>query len=546
MSILAGCSDDDAETLSSSISVSSSVSLAATSGSTANVSFTTSENWTATCSDSWFSISRSSGVAGTSTITVTAESLNGTGGTRTSSIILSSGSATDSIIVEQVAYIETKAVYILPADGSATSIDLGTSLSAGMYSVGYTASSTWITGADLPNSSTLSLTAEENTYTNSRRATLFLMDGEENTLATFNLVQEGTTGVSTSTDFTADGNVNVLQTANIGDGINIVLMGDGFVDTEIADGSYSSAMQQAMENIFSEEPMASLRDYFNVYAVTVVSTNNIFADGYSTALGCTYNTDDTEIDGDYTTIFNYVRSISGVDYTTARAVVILNNADYAGSVQMGFSTSSNPNMIDFTIAYCPMVFGINSDYFRLTLSHEAVGHGFAFLADEYAYDENGAIPSSSVQTYQEVQSEYGWYMNVDFTSDESSILWTSFLADSRYADADDLGVYEGAATYTEGVYRSSDNSIMNSQFTSTEGFNVVSRQQIFNRVIEYAFGDTPDYEDFVDFDQQLLLKRAEQRSPRTEAGASRIPLPADGAYKPLPAPRVMNKVLESE
>ena len=63
-------------------------------------------------------------------------------------------------------------------------------------------------------------------------------------------------------------------------------MGDGFIDKEIADGTYDQVMNKAFENLFTEEPIQSLRNYFNVYAVTAVSANNTFGDGYSTAFSC--------------------------------------------------------------------------------------------------------------------------------------------------------------------------------------------------------------------------------------------------------------------
>ena len=38
------------------------------------------------------------------------------------------------------------------------------------------------------------------------------------------------------------------------------------------------------------------------------------------------------------------------------------------------------------------------------------------------------------------------HKNVDFTQDENTILWSSFLKDSRYS-SEGIGIYEGACTY---------------------------------------------------------------------------------------------------
>ena len=64
-----------------------------------------------------------------------------------------------------------------------------------------------------------------------------------------------------STDYTTDGIVKVLQTATNGDGIDIVLMGDGYSDRLIANGTYDNTMQLAMEKFFSVEPYKSFRNY---------------------------------------------------------------------------------------------------------------------------------------------------------------------------------------------------------------------------------------------------------------------------------------------
>ena len=57
-------------------------------------------------------------------------------------------------------------------------------------------------------------------------------------------------------------------------GINIVLMGDGYTDRLIADGTYDNTMNTAMEKLFTEEPYKSFRNYFNVYSVSVVSATS--------------------------------------------------------------------------------------------------------------------------------------------------------------------------------------------------------------------------------------------------------------------------------
>lgn len=41
-----------------------------------------------------------------------------------------------------------------------------------------------------------------------------------------------------------------------------------------------------MENLFTEEPVRSLREYFDVFMINAVSENNDFGVGYKTAFSC--------------------------------------------------------------------------------------------------------------------------------------------------------------------------------------------------------------------------------------------------------------------
>ena len=148
------------------------------------------------------------------------------------------------------------------------------------------------------------------------------------------------------------------------------------------------------KNLFSEGPLNSPRDYFDVYAVTAVSLNEEFGRGYETALGCALEGgSSTGISGDEEAVFSYVKCVEGVDEEDVLAVVILNTPTYAGTTYYGYYSSSS-GMAECAIAYCPVVGGLDNELFRQVLVHEAVGHGFGKLMDEYSYESNGAIPAS--------------------------------------------------------------------------------------------------------------------------------------------------------
>ena len=62
-----------------------------------------------------------------------------------------------------------------------------------------------------------------------------------------------------STDYSSDGTVHTVQTATVGKGVNVVLMGDAFSDRQIADGTYNNVMQKAEKCPFQRRTIQILR-----------------------------------------------------------------------------------------------------------------------------------------------------------------------------------------------------------------------------------------------------------------------------------------------
>ena len=177
--------------------------------------------------------------------------------------------------------------------------------------------------------------------------------------------------------------------------------------------------------------------------------------------------------------------------------------------------------------------GMNDEDLAQLIRHEAGGHGFAKLADEYAYENMGAIPQSEIGPYRQ-KEPYGWWKNVDFTGDPDRIKWARFLADSRY-QYDGVGVFEGACTYWTGAWRPSDVSIMRD---NTGGYNAPSREAIWYRLHKLAYGDTwtYDYEDFVAYDA------VNRKTAASSAGAWNPSRPSRAATaRPTAPPVVVGK-----
>lgn len=492
--------------------VTESVTLQSVVGDEAFISFTSLGTWNVTTDAAWLSLSPLSGDAGEGQVKVTAVFENNSNQVREAKVKLTSGDEACEISVFQEVgdyVLPEKEEYLIGVEGGVFTIYFETNVDVEKLKV-YTSSEpgSWLRQETTSRSAAsetheVSLHATSNKGGMSRSAYLLFVreeDGVQKELATVKISQQGGQ-VLESVDFSEDGKIDTLQQHAKGEGIPIVLMGDGFVDQELADGTYRRVMEKAMENLFTEEPVKSLREYFDVFMINAVSENNDFGMGYKTAFSCKLaGGNSTVIKGDDVSVQVYVGKVLKEEKKrNSLAVVVLNTSVYAGTTYFGYQ-DGNGKFIEFAIAYCPVIETLESEHFRQVLVHEAVGHGFGKLEDEYVYPDKGNVTTLEMQQIRTMQAN-GWAQNVDFTASKDTVLWASFLTDSCYQN-EHLGVYEGACTYPKGAYRPSEDSMMNS---NTCAFNAPSRKSLYEKVMKIGM-DTEQvlYEDFVTFDKAHL------------------------------------------
>ena len=296
-----------------------------------------------------------------------------------------------------------------------------------------------------------------------------------------------------STDYSRDGEVRRLQKASEGAGIDLVLMGDGFTDVQIADGTYASVIEKMVDAFFSEEPYTTLRPMFNVYSVDVVSATEGY-DHPGQALSGQFG-DGTLVGGNDSKCMDYAKKAVSEDrMENVLIIVAMNSTRYAGTCYM-YYTDHGDYGCGTSVAYFPI--GTSDEGLAQLVRHEAGGHGFSKLDDEYSYESNGTI-TQDVKDNKNNLAAYGWWKNIDFTDDLASVKWSKFISDERY-QFDGLGAFEGACTYWKGAWRPTENSIMR---YNTGGYNAPSREAIWYRAHKLAYGDSweYDYEEFVKYD----------------------------------------------
>lgn len=545
--LVASCSSNEDDASSSPFTVNTAedkLVLASEKESRVPLSFSVSENWQASVDVDWATVSPMTGASGDNTVQIISKSLNNTGSVRQGTIRLTSASGSKTIRFSQektdVVNLE-KSEYNVGAEGGELSVKFSSNIRGyKVLVVSQAAAPTWIKGKKDANvagdtSAGVGEGLEESEYqftiapndTHESRSTTFYIrivnpDNHDEVYITsgmFSIVQAGLP-VETSVDYSRNNTFKQLQQHTVGAGVPIVIMGDGFVDTELASGRYDKIMKQAMENLFTEEPVKSMREYFDVWQVNMVSQNNAFGTNYKTALDCVMQGNgSSRVQGNFDKIVAAVQNVDEMKVASrlheALTIVILNTPQRAGTTNFGISFDGV--MSNFAIAYVPL---INNDAegedFRSVLCHESLGHGLAKLLDEYAYESNNtSVPTSDVNKYRNLQTAYGWAQNVSFSSTDTP--WNHILADSRYQSTDafgeKLGIYEGACGYLYGAWRPTDDSMM---FHNQHGFNAPSREAIYKRIMGTAMGAawSFDFNEFATFDLAHLPSPSAAKAKR--------------------------------
>ena len=322
-----------------------------------------------------------------------------------------------------------------------------------------------------------------------------------------------------------DGDVMVNQTATEGKGVNVVFMGDCFDARDIANGSYLAGVEEAIGHYFAIEPYKTYKPYFNIYTVFGMSADS----GMGTVntikeakFGSQYSLDG--ISPDHATCYEYAMKAETVNEDNlgeTLVVLIENTTDYGGICYMWGDGSA--------IACCPMSADAYPYDFRGIVQHEAGGHGFGKLADEYIY-HNAFIQSCTCNCCSHLDEfraykALGWYRNLSENGDMKTVEWAHLIYHPDYSNIVDM--YEGGFFHTRGIYRSEATSCMNNNIPY---YSAISRQAMVERIMKYA-GKEFDINDF-------YAKDVRDASNNTRSGISLLleenAVTLKGASKQLP------------
>jgi len=357
----------------------------------------------------------------------------------------------------------------------------------------------WLTVTKSDNRLHLATTA--NTSGIQREATITVSAGGLN--ESVNITQQSYMSPP-STSF-IDKEVVKLQSATAGKGVNLVLMGDGYTvnDMDKGTGKYERDMRTAVDHFFSVYPYSRYRDHFNIFMIAAISNQQGISDKSThTQVDNKFETiweggNSSAIDCNAEIVLDYLDAIPELESASAHihditVILPINASIYAGTCYMYYSNMFTDYGNGFSISLCPV-----GSHFKSIIMHEAGGHGFAKLSDEYIYypkDEFLEENKSKIN----VMKIAGWYENIDFFANITQTSWKGFANLPKY---NMVGTFEGANYYGKGIWRPEYNSCMND---NVPYFNAPSRWAQVRRIkqlagINYSFSQfllddiVPDY-----------------------------------------------------
>lgn len=389
------------------------------------------------------------------------------------------------------------------------------------------------------------------------------------------------------------GYVKVLQQHTVGNGFPIIIMADGYLQSDITSGTYHNVVSNAVNALFAVEPMTSLKAYFDIYEVQAASeVSGITSTQRNTAFSTYFeSTTGVSIRGDSTKIENYAWYTLKKNYSkfhNALVIMLVNSTRYGGVTQLAADYSSTDSIPGgFSLAYVPTGCKVNNvSYFTQVLQHEAIGHGIGKLADEYT-QEYDAPSQKVIEQYLNFQ-KYGLFINTKYDADtenDSIEGWTTnhYLICSHQMQPGDIGyvfandpgyqgenlkwiqggytyltfsttLYSGSESRFNGYYMTEKNfyrpswhSLMNSVTTEdSKTFNALSRYIIYCRVLKVAQGSPGNIHN-----EQLQRRFMQFDTMRSYSSAAKGAAPYVRSIKEistehtppaLPAPKLIEKI----
>lgn len=297
--------------------------------------------------------------------------------------------------------------------------------------------------------------------------------------------------------------------------IPLIFTGDGYLPSHFVEGGlFERKANEGIEHYFSVEPYKSLKKYFTVYKMAAYSkeagistcdqdpnkplkkVNTVFSTLY---YGNGYNS--TYMTTNDNKVYQYAKKALGIteaDLNKTGIILIANSTTYSGTCWCNWDGRS--------IAIVPTCDDRQPYSYRMTMVHEAGGHGFGMLADEYLFDNNPINEEQKKGILNWRQA--GYNPNIDLTGDLNQIIWKHFIGLPGY---ENVGAYPGAQ-YVSGVWMPESTSAMRTMLDVW--YNAPSRESIVKRIFK-NIGEQYTFEKFKEIDKAYLQGHRNAPAPST-------------------------------
>lgn len=320
----------------------------------------------------------------------------------------------------------------------------------------------------------------------------------------------------------------------------VIITGDGYSWNECTSGGkFDTDVQNAVKAFFSEEPYRSYEDYFKVYSVRIPSAESGITQTdkkitRNTVFGVRFTGNSqiqlpkAETNEELSEVIMKVGNLMGrtrAEMSNVLIIIMCNINRYGGICYMISDGAA--------VALCPT--SETSEYryanFSDLIHHEANGHGFGRLCDEYITHKNSGLPTDgdfSTSSFKQWEN-LGYYPNTDISGDRNTAKWKHFYDLAGYS----VNYMEGSYYYAQGAWRPEKVSVMND---NRPYFNAPAREHIVKLLLRRAAGvpltETDIPNDPFDFNQ-FVAKDVVKSMPADMRNAVEKPLPA---APPLPHP----------
>ena len=313
------------------------------------------------------------------------------------------------------------------------------------------------------------------------------------------VITQAAYGTALTKNYYSNGHKLVLNSATAGyTPLNIVILGDGYKKRDLMQGGkFERSARSAMDAFFSVEPYKSFKDRFNVYAVAYESSNegprlesasasshSTYFESYYKGGGNTYVNCSDNGKSKMKSVVQNTLGLSGDAYYRTIVIALINTSEAVGSTDYPSMTTSS-SLGDGYASFAIAMLAANSTGTNGLIRHEAGGHAFGRLGDEYP------VSWYTVELVNERHS-VGFYRNVA----TSQSYWSAFT-NAGYGSAE--VTYDKYGSYA--TYRSTrESGIM---WNNNGQFNAVSRHAIYERIIKQSQGaEAYSWKSFLEWDKK--------------------------------------------